>query len=1040
MSGAQFHPALVPASLRQRPDFVFLAGERVLGSPMPLPALEQAWSNGVDGADSVGLLITPGEAIAIEIRVGLERAGVRLVPRPSAEPTGNGRDDEVAGASFEADDDDEPPNPHPERPQMRMPERTEQSWDDDDSAAADSIPAPSDPDAEPAQFLRLWTDITDAPHVTLVAILPDTQVVHARTFPRGAEAQACAWIADHQRTGRNVYFQPNETRPDCRRKPGKNDMVAALCRFADVDPDDAHVPLAEERDRLARLAAALAASECPPTVIIDSGSGLQPIWAVAREILTPAVIARVEEETAALERSLGAGGTHNIDRLLRLPGTLNYPSKAKLKKGRSVTRARLIFVGSNLYQLDQVGSLVNGHLVEAGLVRPRRPTGSSAGHTADRAEVLALIAALEQAQETQTIARLEDLADDLQARLTAAMMLDPETMTDADYARRKRLADRWAGLVDDLTEAGRDDTRSAADLSLAAMLKGAGFDHLEAGLILLAFPHGKANNDEWPDVAMRLRHVARSALRSHTPASGTGDAADPDDPRPQIQITPNSFVANAVAGECALLAAGTQIYRRLNTLARPIDMELDAAPLTTPAGTISRKTHAPGLIPITPPILRQMLHQVAKWMKYDARSKKLLHVAPSKDATELILHRVGFWPFPDVTGIIGAPVMRNDGSILDQPGYDPATGLILHNPPPMPDFNHAPTKADAESSCRRLRDQLLSGFPFVSDASRSVALSGIITPNVRAAIRQTPLHTASSPLPGTGKSYLWDLASYIANGAPMPVMAAGRDEAETEKRIVMMLLKALSMWSIDNVNGVLECDFLCQVITQPRIMPRKLGVSDGPDPDMLNTVTPYATGNNMQLQTDLRRRALNAGMDANMERPELRSFATQPHKLILADRGRFIADCLTIPLAYLLAGSPSKLPTLASFEEWSDVVRSALVWVGCADPVETVGTTDNPKREIIGDLLAAWPREMTAYTTRELLEVAQQIDPDNRDFVHPDLLAALQPIAKNRRGSLDQLTLGQWLSRNKDTVIGTLKLVRTGTDSRPAWKVISIVK
>jgi hypothetical protein len=85
-------------------------------------------------------------------------------------------------------------------------------------------------------------------------------------------------------------------------------------------------------------------------------------------------------------------------------------------------------------------------------------------------------------------------------------------------------------------------------------------------------------------------------------------------------------------------------------------------------------------------------------------------------------------------------------------------------------------------------------------------------------------------------------------------------------------------------------------------------------------------------------------MDANMERPELRTFETQPHKLILADRGLYIADCLTIPLAYMLAGSPGRLPPLAGFEEWSDVVRSALVWVGCADPIETVATATTPDR------------------------------------------------------------------------------------------------
>ena len=74
----------------------------------------------------------------------------------------------------------------------------------------------------------------------------------------------------------------------------------------------------------------------------------------------------------------------------------------------------------------------------------------------------------------------------------------------------------WEGLVDDLVEAGHDGSRSGADMSLAGMLKAAGYSHTEAGLILCAFPHGQANGIDWSN-AKRLRHVARSILRSHEP-------------------------------------------------------------------------------------------------------------------------------------------------------------------------------------------------------------------------------------------------------------------------------------------------------------------------------------------------------------------------------------------------------------------------------------------------------------------------------------------------------------------------------------------
>jgi hypothetical protein len=115
-------------------------------------------------------------------------------------------------------------------------------------------------------------------------------------------------------------------------------------------------------------------------------------------------------------------------------------------------------------------------------------------------------------------------------------------------------------------------------------------------------------------------------------------------------------------------------------------------------------------------------------------------------------------------------------------------------------------------------------------------------------------------------------------------------------------------------------------------------------------------------------------------------------------------------------------------------VRSSLVSLGCADPVETMGTTDNPGREQAGALFAAWPQGQASYTTGELIEVAEQRD-QSTDFLNPELLSAMQPIAKDRRGNLDAGTLGIWLRDHKDTVIGTLKLTRHGTKTRPSWGV-----
>jgi hypothetical protein len=237
---------------------------------------------------------------------------------------------------------------------------------------------------------------------------------------------------------------------------------------------------------------------------------MQPLWATAREPLDEWVEFRVEAEIKAIEAELGARGTHNIDRLLRLPGTVNFPNAAKRSRGRGVSCARLLFAAANLYQPGETAALAT-HLTElfAGteLVRPKPVKAAAATSArAEDADVAALIQQLAEAG-AHGVTQPDHLPPDLRSRLDKAI------------ASRPRLAARWAGNADDLAEAGRDDTRSGVDLSLAAMLKAAGFSHLYAALMLCAFPHGKANNEEWPSSGDRLRDVARSVLRSYEPAS-----------------------------------------------------------------------------------------------------------------------------------------------------------------------------------------------------------------------------------------------------------------------------------------------------------------------------------------------------------------------------------------------------------------------------------------------------------------------------------------------------------------------------------------
>src|SRR3954451_4161424 len=78
------------------------------------------------------------------------------------------------------------------------------------------------------------------------------------------------------------------------------------------------------------------------------------------------------------------------------------------------------------------------------------------------------------------------------------------------------------------------------------------------------------------------------------------------------------------------------------------------------------------------PCLRLALAKAACWERYDARSKRWVQVSPPKEVAEILLATAADWAkIPILTNIVEAPTLRPDGTVLDRPGYDPATGLLF---------------------------------------------------------------------------------------------------------------------------------------------------------------------------------------------------------------------------------------------------------------------------------------------------------------------------------------------------------------------------
>ena len=98
--------------------------------------------------------------------------------------------------------------------------------------------------------------------------------------------------------------------------------------------------------------------------------------------------------------------------------------------------------------------------------------------------------------------------------------------------------------------------------------------------------------------------------------------------------------------------------------------------------------------------LREDMSSAASFKKHDARSKGPVATDPPINIVQTLKQRDGAGlRFPVLAGIINAPTMRWDGTILAEPGYDAATKLLFDpHGVKFPTIPEEPTRRDAEEA------------------------------------------------------------------------------------------------------------------------------------------------------------------------------------------------------------------------------------------------------------------------------------------------------------------------------------------------------
>jgi len=514
--------------------------------------------------------------------------------------------------------------------------------------------------------------------------------------------------------------------------------------------------------------------------------------------------------------------------------------------------------------------------------------------------------------------------------------------------------------------------------------------------------------------------------RERTKGKRKGKAArlpSPPTDAPEIRLDPGQLHVVVAQALAALRGAG-RIFER--------------------GGELVRLASTGEVYPVTPEDMQVTLSRVARFQKYNVRVEGYVRTNPTMELSRNVLSQRGEFGLPSLIGVITAPVMRLDGSLLLDPGHDPATGLFHHRPggASFPDIPMEPTPGEILAALRTLWHPFRL-FPFVGPVDRGVFLAAILTAVARPVLPRAPAFLLNAPTAGSGKTLLAECLAVLAGEAEPTMVPPVEGDEEMRKRITAFLRSAPRAVVLDNLAGALHSPALAEFITAKVHEDRILGSSIAIKIPARALI--LATGNNITMVGDLNRRFFTARIDPESERPYARAFDFDPATVCRERRVGMVAAALTLLRAGVI--DPGKGARVGSFPEWSEVVLDAVaVAAGAAshqpifqgdgdmtefgDPQAAIDNSygQDPETAKLGALLAAW---------WEAFQDRPQRVADAITAAHPGtaLNDALDEIA-GERGTINPRRLGRWIERYKDRIVDGLRIVDGGVLHKvKQWRV-----
>lgn len=385
------------------------------------------------------------------------------------------------------------------------------------------------------------------------------------------------------------------------------------------------------------------------------------------------------------------------------------------------------------------------------------------------------------------------------------------------------------------------------------------------------------------------------------------------------------------------------------------------------------------------------------------------------------------WPLLQLRGIVTAPVVRPDGTIVQAPGYDRATGLYMHPRVPLRRLQPEVTEESVERAKQVVLGQMLADFPWVADSDRAQYLGALLSPIIRHYVPgPTPLLVITGTSQGSGKTLLMDAFGYIYG---LAVTQWPENDAELRKAVTAKLWDCGDpVIAMDNLpNGhIIKSPILSSLATSAIWSDRLLGSTSSVT--IPNDRLWVLTGNNLSTGGDNARRTLWVRLDPNCPNPDQRDEFTvgDLREWLEQNASTVVAALVTMVRGWLAAGANTVNTRMGDYSRWASTVAGILDylsvpgWLANRDSATT--TMDDEAQE--------WAAFLTAWHSNA--------DLSSRAATTAELLGLKDVVPRLHNGDLPSpKQLGHWLKARAGRYFEDLKisLVYDSHRKQNTWRV-----